>query len=362
MKFLLRFYLAAIAVVFLARFALAEEAPALGDTPVLPSPTAVTAAELAGTTENLFYPTSKPPLLGNKLTTVVGFAYLRPAWGNQNFNIAVPNGTGGSSPSLGDARDVLHNFNFAPIVQIDYRFLPTTLGIRASGWAVNFAGNLDRTVTSPAGSGALHAQSTLGLSAVNLPEATTYCTCPRLPHDGQSNVFGDCCVADFSLGLRYSALTQTFDATALNGPNGANLHSDESFSGLGVTGALGGYCPLGSHFLLFANVRGSTLFGTNKRNSSFSTTAPSVASSAPAVLTDTKSSIVPVGELDLGIGWGRDIGASYDQKPPPVAYLSVGCTGQIWGNTAMISAASGPNFSENNLYLVGLILTLGFAY
>jgi hypothetical protein len=147
----------------------------------------------------------------------------------------------------------------------------------------------------------------------------------------------------------------------MSGPNSAALHSDESFNGLGVTGAIGSYYPLGVHFLLYSNVRGSALFGTNKRNSSYSTVGPSITSSAPAILTDSKSSIVPVGELDLGIGWGRDLGTRNDPNPT-VAYLSIGFTGQIWGNTAMISAASSPNFSENILYLVGLTLTLGFLY
>jgi hypothetical protein len=45
-----------------------------------------------------------------------------------------------------------------------------------------------------------------------------------------------------------------------------------------------------------------------------------------------------------------------------LAFLSVGFTGQIWGTSAMISAAGPPNFSNRALYLVGLTLTLGFAY
>lgn len=300
--------------------------------------------------------------LQNKLSAVAGFAYIRPFWGNQGFNIAVPSGTGSGTLILGDARDVLHNFNFAPRVEVDYRLLPSGVGIRASGWAYNLSGTLDRTLNSPAGSASLHAQSALGLSAVNLPEATIPFSCSCCQKSPKNNDWIPNFVGDVSLGARYSSLTQSFDAIAMSGSNVANLHSDQSFSGLGVTGALAGYYPIAKKLLIYSGVRGSALFGTNRRDSTYATMGTSTTSSVPTVLTDNKSAIIPVGELDAGFTWGNNVGGGYGGAPPPLVFLSLAFTGQIWGNTAMISAASPPNFGSNALYLVGFVLTLGFGY
>ncbi len=270
---------------------------------VLPAPMNMAAA--ADCSSVRFMPPYPPWInLDNKLSAVAGFAYLRPAWGNRGFNIAVPSGTGGSGLILGDARDVLHNFNFAPRVEVDYRLLASRVGIRASGWAYNLSGSLDRTLNSAAGSGSLHAQSTLGLSAVNLPEATIPFSCPCCQKCPKNNDWIPQFVGDVSLGARYSSLTQSFDAIVMSGSNVASLHSDQSFSGLGITGALAGYYPVGKKLLVYSGARGSALFGTNRRDSTYSTTGTFTASSVPTVLTDNKSAIIPVGELDAGITWG----------------------------------------------------------
>jgi hypothetical protein len=168
-----------------------------------------------------------------------------------------------------------------------------------------------------------------------------------------------------TFGIRYSSLEQNFSAKLTNGTSIATAHSDQLFRGWGPTASfLLGY-PLGSdsHLVLYSLTRGSLLIGDNTKQSDYTLSLPAnPAAGFSAVASETRTTVVPVGDFELGVVWNSlttsQIVAT-ENVPRPILWIKAGFAAQIWGDVGMLAAASNHQFREGNLYLVGLTLQVG---
>jgi hypothetical protein len=75
----------------------------------------------------------------------------------------------------------------------------------------------------------------------------------------------------------------------------------------------------------------------------------------------SQASVLPVGELEIGAEYGRDLGRAY-------LVVQLGFVGQVWwgaGNAANSTVLNGSSFradNASNLGLVGLAFRLGLSF
>src|SRR5262249_48938669 len=133
----------------------------------------------------------------------------------------------------------------------------------------------------------------------------------------------------FAAGLRYTHIAQDYAAASLfaNGSSRA-IASGHNFNGAGPTIAIDSHARIGqSGFGLYGNARLAVLFGSGEQ-------APfAVNRNAAGVLPSQReafanqSDVLPVGELELGVEFGRSFG---DGRPR--AFFQIGLVGHIyWG-------------------------------
>ena len=311
-----------------------------------------------------------PALVPHTQNFDIGFEYIRPFWSNRGFHLSVPGATPSSPLLLGDAGDVQHDFDFVPKIRYEYEINDLGLGVQASGELLSLNATLKRTLTTDAGTGVLDASSKLEIVVANILEGTKSfllkdllkdCDCLEKWHVDESLV-------EVTIGTRYSSLHQKFEATLTNGPNSGRLLSTQDFTGIGLTSSLSFQWPIGGSFVLYHGVRGSLLIGDNGRDSTFTLTVPGTAGANRQVtLGESKTDLLPVGELEVGIAWGMELGSPLlspaAAAPKPLAWVKVGLAGQIWGDAGMLSAAEvPPHLHDSNLYLVGFSVLVGFEH
>jgi hypothetical protein len=262
----------------------------------------------------------------NQVKTQVGAAYLRPYWSKNSFHLPPP---AGSKFAFGDWRDTTQQFNVMPLMSITYGPPPdassfTFLG-SFSGYLVSATSSDDQTISNANGQAKFSVTNNLNITVINILEGVWAKEFPA-----QSR-----CLT-ISFGPRYAHIDQTFVATITAGANqtnftSTNLTSSQSFSGFGLTSAIEWHCPFHDEWKLgFAGiVRGSALVGSNTRKSSF-------IGATSNDISDTKTSLVPIGEVYAGIEYTEAsvnkmlrLHTNSDISIKGVIFL--GLTGQIWG-------------------------------
>jgi hypothetical protein len=299
----------------------------------------------------------------------VGFDYLRPYWTYRDFTLAVPAGSAGNFPLLGDTGNVDNHFAFAPKIVYKYD-VGADLGIQASGTFINLNGNLNRSLSDTAsGQGTLNATSSLTIVAANLPEFVT----PRLYY-GELFPAGSHCHCDaledlaiiLGVGTRYSSLEQSYNSTLTNsivggGTNTAQRTATQTFSGAGLTTSMEFWLPVKDNWVVFTTMRGSVLAGDNTKDSNLSITLGTAGTST--TIHQDRTDLIPVGEISVGSEWGKELGKRLAaDQPPPLFTIQVALTSQFWGNAGPLTAGSAQAFRTSNLFLVGVHVMVGFQH
>jgi hypothetical protein len=176
-----------------------------------------------------------------------------------------------------------------------------------------------------------------------------------------------------SAGVRYAHVSQNYGVRSKfvspitnEQPLTLAIDSGHSFNGAGPTVALEGRRGFGSSGLaLYANARGSLLFGSDYQRAFRTTTfAPNdFGSSATIDAYVHESNVLPVAEAEIGAEFGRNIG-------PTRALLQIGFVGQAWfgagnaSNSQVVNATSLTNSPNNNsnLGLAGMVIRAGLSY
>jgi hypothetical protein len=306
------------------------------------------------------------PFLGNlgwdcsgvHLNAEIGTAILWPYWKSNPAFVA-----GAAGPVAATRQtDFDYGAQFVPQISLGVQ-AAGGLGFRAGWWG--FAVSDTAFATGPAASAA-----PLGLQAVTLRPTDSLRAFSHLRLDvWDFEATEDLRVGPWSLvvagGVRYAHLAEVYNATVRDaaGAPVQGVVSGHNFNGAGPTLAFSVNSPLGGTGLyLYGDCRGSVLFGTAKQSASLlggptSTDTQDVSSNTHAVL--------PVGELELGLGWERDFGWAH-------VFVRGGLVGQIWheaGNSsrsAVEFAPLGPVASsasvDSDLGLFGLALRAGIDY
>jgi hypothetical protein len=296
---------------------------------------------------------------------LIGFDYLRPFWTHRDFTLAVPSGSLGSFPLLGDIGHVDNSFAFVPKLVYNYHLTDYDFGISASGTFLDLNGRLQRGVATAGGAtGDLTANSSLTIVVANLLEVT---------HEAYyTDMFGkkhtpgclEDLVVDLTLGTRYSSVSQNYTGSLTNGLPGAGAnvstrYSSQSFRGVGLTGSAGLALPLGEDWVLFSNTRGSLLVGDNRKDSTLTVSVagqPGVSSN----INQTKTAWIPVAECEAGVEWGMRLAQKLRAgDPQPLLTVRVAAVGQFWGDVGPLSAGSSQGFHTSNLFLVGASVMVG---
>lgn len=148
---------------------------------------------------------------------------------------------------------------------------------------------------------------------------------------------------DLSAGIRWAQNRNDMFSVA------APVLLTQDFEGWGPTVALGALRPIGSgNFSLFANVRGSLLFGDN--DYLISAFIPGISPPlVPVATLQSSNEVVTVGELQLGVEWARflDNGAR--------VYARAGVEAQAWN---IPSPALG--LLDDTTGLIGATMAIGF--
>ncbi len=171
-------------------------------------------------------------------------------------------------------------------------------------------------------------------------------------------------------GLRYAHVAQNFVAATnatVFGPLEAKvrpeIRSGHNFNGAGPTVALDARRFLGHGGLaLYANSRLSILFGSGEEIAQgflFNPTTGALV--AQAINSREQSDILPIGELEVGVEFGRDLDDNGSR-----AFVQLGLVGQVYwggGNAANVESifTQGAD-GTNNFGFVGLVLRAGLTY
>jgi hypothetical protein len=253
-------------------------------------------------------------------------------------------------------------------VNVAYQFTDLGLGVTASGELSNIVGHLTRSIDAAGGSANLTANATITFANANLLEGSLY-----LPL-GDYGCFEDTCLRDtvllFTLGTRYSHLSQDYSASLNSGGNGTTLTAHQDWDGFGLTSSLSYLHPLDGNLFLYGVSRGSVLVGTNNRTSTLLVVVPgSSTASTSTKLTDNKTDLIPVGEFEFGMAWGKPLaprpadavrGAG---QTGPHLWIKAGLVANIWGNLGSLSAPDGSQgFSDSRLLLYGFSVQAGVNY
>ncbi len=175
-------------------------------------------------------------------------------------------------------------------------------------------------------------------------------------------------------GIRYAHISQSYNAVQFDTDgDSAFLNSAHSFNGAGPTASAEFARRIGNTGIaLYGNVRGSILFGNEQQNAYSGFKEVGAAASLEGFGSDSADMIIPVGEVEMGVRYTRDIGRGR-------LFLKAGLVGMVWWGTGNSSrsglslsnegeslsdlSASGDNTQKNdNLGLWGLSMTAGYQY
>jgi hypothetical protein len=165
-------------------------------------------------------------------------------------------------------------------------------------------------------------------------------------------------------GVRYAHLSQGYIAW-VNDARGSlqqQLFSGHNFDGAGPTASITANRWIGgSPLYLYGDLRGSLLFGKSRQSASVVGVpgGPSVADAYTC-----SHAVLPVGEMELGMGWGREFGSS-------LLFVRAGMIAQAWfdaGNSSRSTLLPGGAIGESGtsadplLGLFGFTMRIGLNY
>lgn len=302
---------------------------------------------------------------GARLKADVGFMVLTPRWSSNPALAIISNVMGGGTSVASEVRDFDFNAQFVPTVSLG-GVLAHGFGARMNWWGfvvgdrLAASTNTPSTAVIPPNGGALLLANVFGTS-------TALATAARLHMDvWDFELTDDVRLSRWAglvaLGVRYAHLSQEYTAfttdVSLAGP--LAMFASHNFNGAGPTLALELHRDLGLAGLYFYGYgRGSVLFGSATERSDIQSPGNTMS------FTDLSSAaqrqpVLPVGEIDFGLGWNRALRTS-------VLYAQVGFVGQVWwgaGNATsepgVLSTILGDSGARNdNLGLIGLSVRTG---
>ena len=161
----------------------------------------------------------------------------------------------------------------------------------------------------------------------------------------------------YGAGVRYATMSQGYKADVVYTglPETVSLLANRNFGGAGPTLSIEGRHQLwDSCFALYGSARGSILFGTASQNASYNDNSDDGSYSSSA--TNSSTSVLGIGEIELGAEWARTCGRFR-------LFAQIGVVGQIWlgGGNASQSFLLG-DFglgSTNNFGLLGGVFRAG---
>lgn len=297
----------------------------------------------------------------------VGFSYLRPEWANRGLSLRT---VAPGNPSIAVVRpfgDLSNSFGFVPRIDLQYNSAELGFGMATSAQFLNVGGNLERTVAlggaAPTAAD-LIASYNLSILIVDIARITKtvrlgdVASHPLIERLGRADdTFA------FSVGTRYGALRQTWNASLRGGPTFASADANQTFSGLGLTTGLATDHPWAEQWGFYTNNRLSLLVGPNNRKS--------VASGTDAggpfnnSLVENKTILLPALEFETGIRYMAPLDSKKFQAngTGPLLSARVGFVGQLWGNSGFLPAAGADaRFTNRPLYLIGVTVLAGIEY
>jgi hypothetical protein len=337
-------------------------APAPG---AAPPPRAQVGGSVYGNT--VFDAGAVPNVFPNNLRVDIGFLYLRPVFPDQSATLTVPTGVNGNFGTVSASGNPSFGFGFIPKFSLGYNFSDLGFGVAASGVLLNLSGQLTRTIDSSAGSANLTSSGTINIAVANLLEGTLPLVLGQLP------CFENSCLRDTlivgSLGARYSFVSQDFIASLNSGGNSSMIAAHQNWYGFGITTSLNFLHPLPRNFFLYGTSRGSFLLGTNHRYSTQSVVVSgNAAASTSAKVLDNKTELIPVGEFEAGVAWGRLLSprqAATQLAVPTgrILWIKTGMVADVWGGLGLLSASNGVNgFANSPLVLWGFSVMAGIQF
>jgi Legionella pneumophila major outer membrane protein precursor len=187
--------------------------------------------------------------------------------------------------------------------------------------------------------GAVAATSRLAVNVVDLQGTYTY-ESPRWTH-----LLG--------LGVRYTSLTQDYQAAISAPATNLNLTASHDLTGAGPCFSLETKYRLAeTGFSLYGQIYGSIVFG--HAGESYSALNNGVRQQ----MTGNPNSILPVGELELGAEYQKHVGRA-------TLFLQAGFNGQIWwggGNASNLDGVGASSATHNNFGFLGIALRAGVRY
>jgi Legionella pneumophila major outer membrane protein precursor len=241
--------------------------------------------------------------------------------------IAAPAGFTAATSAAISHIDVNHNMDIAPEFWLGY-IGDDGLGVRLRWWS--FRQDTSQSLAAPA--------STVAGGSVVVASAAPLGIPLFVGNDGTALAFNDTTKLElqvwdlealqdlrvgrfdllFSAGLRFAHINQEYNAFAtgtnefgITTSGSEALVSANSFDGLGPVVGLEARRPIGDTGLaLYGNLRGALLFGSAKQSAFANNAASGFVGDEEAALTatDHHDRVMPVGELEIGVEYARDIG------------------------------------------------------
>jgi hypothetical protein len=319
-----------------------------------------------------------------------GFYYVRPLF-SSNPAILTTQLVGDPartfSATATASQEFKWDYQMAPRFWLGYEFDDGWL-IRSRYWRFHSSPDKVRLVQWPDQPGQSTEVATVGgypivaTSLVPGMSANTFLVSSGLHLDVADFEAGRClttqnCMFTGTAGIRYADLTQSYNGTLFN-PGSAfegemiqQQQMTNAFHGVGPTLAGQGRYYLGGGLSLFGDVRGSLLYGHGKEFAGQVFLGGAPAGQAFASQGD-RGLMLPVGELELGVGWDGALGQS-------LWSFNVGFASQMWWNAGSASVPPGGTFpslpafgpaaaspvvssTSSNLGFAGLTVTLGVQF
>jgi hypothetical protein len=247
--------------------------------------------------------------------------------------------------------DFSHHLEGSPNVWLGY-FNERGWGVRAKWFQFDHDANANyvaapgETVTGISSfglgripvNGAISASSNLAINAADFQGTRSY------ENGCWSHLLG--------LGIRYTHMSQDYRATLANGNTRIDLNSGHDFNGVGPSFAVETKRRISeSGFAIYGQLNGAILFG--HANEAYS----AVNNGAPQLFTRDETRVLPVGEMELGGEYQRNMGRAK-------LFMQAGFVGQVWwaaGNASNLDPL-GASASHNNFGFVGMALRAGVRY
>jgi hypothetical protein len=307
----------------------------------------------------------------------VGFYILKPQW---RSNPAYVTSISAGNKSIQSVKDFDFALGFVPKISIGAEN-GCGFGVRVNWWGLANATSGNAAVTSAGTDNAIESAFPLGagfaVSSINgvfQSRASLRMTVFDLEAT-QDMQLGQWALK-LSGGLRYAHIAQSYDATLIGTEFGAAVldktTSGHSFNGVGPTASIDvQYRICSSNWSLYANARGSLLFGRTRQSASlsesFQPNGRSVITTVAARSAGSDATLIPVGEIEVGARWERECGRR-------LVYVQAGFVGQVWFDAGNSSRAApvlegdslftdaGASPTDSNLGLLGFNISAGLRW